>query len=132
MVTDKVELVAVQAGLCRSVESLSQFAIEDQITEALAFEKIFKVLGQADAKKVGCGKRVSAVMDQDSGFCHEDSLDRTILQKCFYFVNWRFLCLFGKRQETWRASCEPTAKLLAGEARFSLKNNLPQATNMLE
>jgi hypothetical protein len=73
MVTDEIELVAVQTCLCGIGQPFSQFAIEDQKTEALAFDQIVQVLGQPHAKEAGCGERVSAVVYQDSGFRHDCS-----------------------------------------------------------
>jgi len=67
MIADEVELVAVKAGLCRNVQAFPQFAVENQVAQALALHKILEGLHQAYAEKVGNRERIGATVLQDCG-----------------------------------------------------------------
>jgi hypothetical protein len=48
-------------------------------------------LGHPHAEEVGCRERIVAVMHQDCGLRHAQSVERGTLQKCFSRVNYTFL-----------------------------------------
>ncbi len=83
MVADKIEGVAVEPTLGRAVETLSKLAIENQTAQPLAFDDIFQCLRHPGTEENGFGKRISAVMNQDSGRWHASSFKRVQITVVF-------------------------------------------------
>ena len=70
VIADEIEFVAVESPAVGGGESFPEFTIEDQITQALAFDDIFHGKGHAHTKLAGGSERVAADVLQDGGGGH--------------------------------------------------------------
>jgi hypothetical protein len=70
VVTDKIEAVAVEAGVRGAVQSLAKLTIKNLIPEPLAFDDVFERLRHAYTEEAGGGRGITAFVQQHSGFWH--------------------------------------------------------------
>lgn len=80
MITDEIKRVTIQPGLRRSIQSFSDLAFENEVTQALAFGQILEVLRKPNPELAGCGEWILAVMHQDGGRWNTASFERSRLQ----------------------------------------------------
>lgn len=70
MIANEIISVAIKPNPRGAREPLSQLAIKNQITQALAIDQILQCLRHASSKLVRGRKRIVATVLQDSGRCH--------------------------------------------------------------